>query len=122
MWAFILRGKAATTTRLLREELEWLEVIGDKDIQASRQHYIRLTTPETYRRLIAAGIRKDFSMGYGSINGFRASVSTPFTWYDLEKEETTSLTVYPFCFMDANAFYESKHTPSQSIRRIDDVL
>lgn len=99
---------------LLREEIEWLEVIGDKDIQASRQHYIRLTVPETYRRLISAGIRKDFSMGYGSTNGFRASVSTPFKWYDLENEKETSLTVYPFCFMDANAFYESKLTPSEA--------
>ena len=99
---------------LLREEKEWLEVIGDKDIQASRQHYIRLTVPETYRRLTAAGIRKDFSMGYGTINGFRASVCSCFRWYDLEKEETSAITIYPFCFMDANSFYEEKHTPSQA--------
>lgn len=99
---------------LLREEIEWLEVIGDKDIQASRQHYIRLTLPGTYRDLVSAGIEKDFSMGYGSVNGFRASVSTPFQWYDLENEESTSLTIYPFCFMDANSFYEAKQTPSQA--------
>jgi hypothetical protein len=99
---------------LLKEELEWLEVVGDKDIIASRQHYIRLTVPETYRRLLAAGIRKDFSMGYGTVNGFRASVCTNFRWYDLEKEEATPLVVYPFCFMDANSFYEEKHTPSQA--------
>jgi hypothetical protein len=24
------------------------------------------------------------------------------------------LIVYPFCFMDANSFYEEKHTPSQA--------
>jgi len=99
---------------LLKEEIEWLEVVGDKDVIASRQHYIRLTVPETYRRLIAAGIRKDFSMGYGSVNGFRASVCTCFKWYDLEKDHVTPLIVYPFCFMDANSFYEEKHTPSQA--------
>ena len=100
--------------QLLKEEIEWLGVIGDKDIHASRQHYIRLTVPETYRRLIAAGIRKDFSMGYGSVNGFRASACTCFRWYDLEREEPTSLIIYPFCFMDANSYYEEKHTPSQA--------
>lgn len=99
---------------LLKEEIEWLEVVGDKDVTASRQHYIRLTIPETYRRLIAAGIQKDFSMGYGSINGFRASVCTCFRWYDLEKDQATPLTIFPFCFMDANAFYEAKQTPSQA--------
>ena len=47
-------------------------------------------------------------MGYGSINGFRASVAAPFYWYDLEKETTTPLRLHPFCFMDANSFYEQK--------------
>jgi hypothetical protein len=99
---------------LLKEEIEWLEAVGDKHIIASRQHYIRLSLPDTYRRLIAAGIRKDFSMGYGSVNGFRASVCTYFKWYDLLKEQSTNLNIYPFCFMDANSFYEEKHTPSQA--------
>ena len=53
-------------------------------------------------------------MGYGSVNGFRASVCTCFKWYDLEKDHVTPLIVYPFCFMDANSFYEEKHTPSQA--------
>ncbi len=85
-------------TSLLNEELEWLEVVGDKKIVHSRQHYIRFSLPHTFRRLIETGIEKDFSMGYGSINGFRASVCSPFYWYDLEKEAATSLMLYPFCF------------------------
>lgn len=96
---------------LLREEIEWLEVIGDKKIRASRQHYLRFSLPGTYRRLINEGIEKEFSMGYGTINGFRASVSSPFNWYDLEREEETDLAIYPFCFMDANVFYKTKSSP-----------
>jgi hypothetical protein len=99
---------------LLNEELQWLETITDKKIDHSRQHYIRFTLPDTYRRLIKAGIEKDFSMGYGSINGFRASVCSPFYWYDLEKEEATNLQLFPFCFMDANSLFEQKQTPRQA--------
>lgn len=99
---------------LLKEEIEWLEVVADKEIAASRQHYIRFNLPDTYRQLVQNGIRKDFSMGYGSINGFRASVCTSFKWYDLLKEESTALTVFPFCFMDANACFEEKLTPQQA--------
>jgi hypothetical protein len=99
---------------LLREEKGWLEVVGDKEVTASRQHFLRFTIPETYRILAAEGIRKEFSMGYGTINGFRASVSVPFRWYDLERETTTDLTIYPFCFMDANAFYKSRYSPGQA--------
>ncbi|MBO9563383.1 MAG: polysaccharide deacetylase family protein [Niastella sp.] len=96
---------------LLREEREWLEVVADTEIIRSRQHYIRFTLPDTYRKLMKVGIEKDFSMGYGSINGFRASVCSSFAWYDLEQETATSLLIYPFCFMDANSFYEQKDSP-----------
>jgi uncharacterized protein DUF7033 len=100
--------------RLLKEELEWLQVVADKTIQTSRQHYIRMKMPDTYRALMNAGITHDFSMGYGSINGFRASVCSSYRWYDLAREEATSLTISPFCFMDANSFYEQKQTPQET--------
>lgn len=99
---------------LLKEELEWMEVVADKKIINSRQHYIRFALPQTYRQLIDAGIRNDFSMGYGSINGFRASVCSSFYWYDLEKDAATDLHIHPFCFMDANAFYEQRYSPGQA--------
>ena len=81
-----------------------MESIIDRKVVHSRQHYIRFSLPDTYRQLINHGILNEFSMGYGSINGFRASIASPFYWYDLSREEKTPLLVYPFCFMDANAF------------------
>jgi hypothetical protein len=57
-------------------------------------------------------------MGYGSINGFRASVASPFFWYDLEKEVQTSLRIHPFCFMDANAYYEQKQNAEQAFEEL----
>ncbi|HXB43094.1 MAG TPA: polysaccharide deacetylase family protein [Puia sp.] len=104
--------------KLLKEEIEWLEYIADKKILHSRQHFIRLTLPQTYRRLINAGIAKDFSMGYGSINGFRASVASSFFWYDLENELQTPLQVFPFCFMDANSLYEQNFTAQQAMTEL----
>lgn len=104
--------------QLLQQEKELLGSMAEKEITRSRQHYIRLTLPVTYRQLITEGITEEHSMGYGSINGFRASVASPFYWYDLEKEETTSLRVYPFCFMDANAYYEEKLTPAKALEEM----
>jgi hypothetical protein len=104
--------------KLLKEEIEWLEYIAEKKIVHSRQHYIRFTLPETYNRLIAAGIQKDFSMGYGSVNGFRASVASSYYWYDLYNEEQTGLQIFPFCFMDANSFYEQKYTAQQAMEEL----
>jgi hypothetical protein len=69
-------------------------------------------------QLLEAGIKEDFSMGYGSINGFRASITSPFYWYDLEKEEQTHLLLYPFCYMEANSFFEQKQTPQQAFEEM----
>ena len=104
--------------KLLREEIEWLEVVADRKIISGRQHYIRFSLPGTFRELIRNGIEKDFSMGYGSINGFRASTCSSFYWYDLEKEEKTNLQLYPFCFMDSNSLFEQMQSPQQAYREL----
>jgi len=104
--------------RLLKEEIEWMEYISGQRINRSRQHYIRLTLPVTYRQLLQHGIGQDFSMGYGSINGFRASVASSFYWYDLEKEEKTPLRLFPFCYMDANSYYEQQFTAAAAMTEL----
>lgn len=105
-------------TGLLTKEINTLQQITGKEIKTSRQHFIRFTLPVTFRRLINAGIEKDFSMGYGAINGFRASVACPFYWYDLEKEEPTRLLLHPFCFMEANSYYEQHFSPSEALEEM----
>lgn len=110
--------QSADNPKLLKQEIGWLEFITGEAISHSRQHYIRLHLPQTYRQLMAVGIEKDFSMGYGTINGFRASVASSFYWFDLEKNEATGLMVFPFCFMDANAFYEQKLAPHQALAEL----
>jgi hypothetical protein len=99
---------------LINEEIKTLESTTGKKITSSRQHYIRFLLPHTFRKLIAAGITHDYSMGYGSINGFRASVASPFYWYDLKKEEQTNLLLHPFCFMEANSFFEQQYLPQRA--------
>ena len=65
-----------------------------------RQHFLLLRFPDTYRRLIAEGFMEDYTMGYADQPGFRAGTSIPFSFYDLEREEETMLTVFPFVVMD----------------------
>jgi hypothetical protein len=107
--------KSGDNTSLIKKEIERLSKITGSQILSSRQHYIRFTLPATFHLLIESGIRFDFSMGYGSINGFRASVASAFYWYDLKNEKQTDLMLFPFCFMDANSFYEQKFTAEQAL-------
>lgn len=99
---------------ILEKEKKVLETASGVEVKRSRQHYIKLSLPETFENLIEAGIEQDHSMGYGSINGFRASVASSFYWYNLRAEKITSLRLYPFCYMDANSFYEQKMTSQEA--------
>jgi hypothetical protein len=116
---------------LLKKEKQQLEAMADmgrgalsglNHISRCRQHYIRFDLPGTYHKLIEAGITDDYSMGYGSINGFRASVASSFFWYDLENEEPTALRIHPFCFMDANSYYEQRQTLQQTAEEMKHYL
>ena len=106
--------RSADDFLVFKKELQQLEALSKSSVTKSRQHYIRFNLPVGYRRLIDAGITDDYSMGYGSINGFRASVASSFYWYDLEKEEETILRIHPFCYMEANAYYEQKFTVAEA--------
>jgi hypothetical protein len=97
-----------------RYEVLQKETLFLNKVTKSRQHYIRFALPETYRNLVNVGITDDYSMGYGSINGFRASTSRSFNWFDLEKNEVSLLRLHPFCFMECNSFFEQKYTAEKA--------
>ncbi|PHQ55780.1 MAG: hypothetical protein COC16_04590 [Lutibacter sp.] len=85
--------------KLKKEKLR-LENIINTPISFSRQHYLRLSIPETYQNLIDLDIVQDYTMGYPKVVGFRASTCTPFYFYDLDFEIQTPLKIFPFAFMD----------------------
>jgi hypothetical protein len=110
--------KSNDDVKIVKEEIEILENISSKKITSSRQHYIKFDLPEGYNKLIELGIKDEYSMGYGSFNGFRASIASSFLWYDLANEKITTLRIHPFCFMDANSFYQQKQTAEQSYEEL----
>ncbi|WP_405606799.1 polysaccharide deacetylase family protein [Polaribacter sp. Asnod1-A03] len=106
---------------LLKKEKARLEEIINTPIQRSRQHYLRFNLPETYQNLIDLEIEEDYSMGYASNVGFRASTCTPFYFYDLDFEIQTPLKVFPFALMDTTLNDYMKLTAKQSLGRIRDL-
>lgn len=85
----------------IMEEIRRLEDITGKAVTASRQHFLRVKMPDTFRVLMECGITDDHSMGYSTVTGFRAGISTPYYFFDLPAEEATSLRMHPFAFMDS---------------------
>jgi hypothetical protein len=99
-----------------------LENILNKKITKSRQHFLKIKFPETYRNLIKAGITDDYSMGYASQAGFRAGICSTFYFYDLKNEEQTNLKIHPFAFMDSMFVDYLKLNPTQTINYIKPLI
>lgn len=85
----------------------------------SRQHYLRLRFPRTYRRLEDLNIAEDYTMGYASVTGFRAGICTPFYFYDLKRETRTNLKVIPFQVMDGTLKNYMKLSPEEAMKETE---
>ncbi|MDR0794585.1 MAG: polysaccharide deacetylase family protein [Tannerella sp.] len=84
----------------LMHEINHLAGIIQENIRYSRSHYLLLNFPQTYQQFIAAGMEMDFTMGYPELPGFRASTCKIFPFFDLSANETTSLQLLPFAYME----------------------
>ncbi len=111
-----------TSFETIVTEKNRLENIIKKEVELSRQHFLKLDIPKTYRNLIELSIKNDFTMGYASLPGFRASICTPFYFYDLELEMTTNLKVHPFAVMDATFNYYLRTSPEESLTIIKKIV
>lgn len=89
----------------LKKEVERLSKIIHREVTTSRQHFLKLTFPETYRNLIDLGITDDYTMGFASQIGFRASICSSFNFYDLDNELETNLKIHPFAVMEGTLKY-----------------
>tara|TARA_B110000305_G_scaffold236882_1_gene299130 strand:+ start:40304 stop:41572 length:1269 start_codon:yes stop_codon:yes gene_type:complete len=99
-------------------ERDGLESITGSSIVRSRQHFLRFQLPKSYRDLIDAGIRNDYSMGFAENVGFRSGTARAHNWFDLERNEVTELTLHPFAYMDGTLLEYMSLTPEESKRRI----
>jgi hypothetical protein len=103
-------------------EKERLKNISGKEVFKSRQHFLILKFPQTYRNLISSGMSDDYTMGFADEIGFRAGICTPYKWYDLKKEEETNLTIHPFAVMDGTLNNYLKLSPEIAIEKVKPVI
>jgi hypothetical protein len=116
-----LSGKKNKIEKFM-SEVSRMEYITGSNVERSRQHYLLLGFPETYRILLEAGIREDHTMGYASQTGFRAGICTPYYFYDLEKDTPTELKIVPFQVMDATLQNYLGFTPEEAWSEINTLM
>ena len=87
---------------ILKNEINILNNITEAKVTNSRQHYLKSSYPKTFQNLLKLGIKHDYTMGWDSNVGFRASISIPFPFFDLSINSQTELTFVPFAAMDCS--------------------
>ena len=78
----------------------WSALAGGDEALDTRQHYLSLEITRQPARLVAWGVRRDYSMGYAEAIGFRAGTAHSFGWYDLNTESAFPLQMHPVALMD----------------------
>ncbi len=116
--SFGSNGKAGQ----VKTEMNRLSTITHQEIFNSRQHFSMLTFPDTYYNLQELGITNDYSMGYSIHNGFRASICSPFYWYDLDDEIETGLKIHPYCLSETSLRYGDKATPETITEKAKPII
>jgi len=102
---------------LLKAEKQQLEALLNTDIRHSRQHFLRFRTPQTFRELSDGGIREDFSLAFAKAVGFRSGTAIPHPFFDLQRNQTTTLLLRPTVMMDATLIFHQKLTPDAGYQK-----
>ena len=106
----------------VKMEQRRLATITSQKIIRSRQHFLKLSIPQTYQNLIKNNINEDYTMGYATEVGFRASIATPYFWYDLKNEKVTNLKIIPFQIMDVTLTDYLKLNSVESKKLIQEII
>lgn len=107
---------------LFPNEKKLLEEAINKNVICSRQHFLRLKLPNTYRQLINNDITDDFSMGFAALPGFRAGICSSFNFYDLDFEAETNFRVHPFTVMEGTLKDYLDMTTADATEKINQLI
>jgi len=88
----------------------------------SRQHYLGIRIPETWRQLDALGIPFDTTLGFSESPGFRCGTCRPFRCFDAETGRTLRLVEIPMIAMDASFIYYLRLSPAEALEHLCSLM
>jgi hypothetical protein len=107
--------------QLIKEKSKLESILG-RNVTISRQHFLRMQIPDTFQDLLLAGIQEDFTLTFSKAPGFRSGTAIPYFFYDLRKEETTSLLIRPTVMMDTTLIHHLKFSPKAALQKIKELI
>lgn len=103
-------------------EKQHLELMLGGMVEKARMHFLKYRLPETYRYLIEAGIKADYTSCTYRKPGFKNFIAVPFPWFDLEKNTITPLILHPTMVMDRTLQKYMAQDPEASFEVLKDYI
>lgn len=91
-------------------------------LDSSRQHFLKYRYPHTFRYLLEAGVRHEYSLCLFQCGGFPAGMARPFRWYDLENEAITDLFLHPTILMDRSLMQYASMSPEAALEYAEQLV
>lgn len=85
-----------------REETARLSQTAGMSMKEGRQHFLRVSVPETLRMWNDGGYETDSSLGYADVDGFRCGTGCEFQFYDYKERRELSVRERPLVVMDCS--------------------
>jgi hypothetical protein len=84
----------------------------------SRQHFLAVSVPETWRQLEKMDIEFDASVGFAEAPGFRCGTCRPFRCFDAKNGKMLQVREIPLVAMDATFIHYLKSTPREALEQL----
>jgi len=98
------------------------KALGKDGIVTSRQHFLRMHVPETFRLLEEAGFREDYTIAFAHAPGFRSGTAVRHYFYDVEKDTISELQLHPTIIMDACLITHLGLSPKETCEKIKHLV
>ena len=92
--------KSSNNVQQLETEIRLYNEIMGEEANKSRQHFLLLKFPDTYKTLLEHRIFHDYTMGFADNIGFRSGMAVPYNWFDLAENVETPLIIHPLIAME----------------------
>jgi hypothetical protein len=101
----------------IREHTRFVEKTGHFPA-GSRQHFLAVSIPETWRHLEKMDIAFDASIGFAEAPGFRCGTCRPFRCFDARLGQVLQLREIPLVAMDATFIHYLKCRPKEALEKL----
>lgn len=108
--------------QLIVEKRRLEKIMGKNKVFTSRQHFLRMLVPETFRQLEAAGFQEDFTVAFAHAPGFRSGTAVPHYFYDVENDVAGALLLHPTIVMDTCLIIHLGLRPEEALEKIKHLV